>query len=546
MYWWDRAAEILRADASKLRRFGLVTTNSISQVFQRRVVERHLAAKTPLTLVFAIPDQPWTKATKDSAAVRIAMTVAQTAPTFGTLLEAVSERDIDTDEPKIDFKASMGRINADLTVGVDVTKAMPLMAGEGLCSPGVKLHGAGFIVTPAEAALLGLGKRAGLDSHIRPYRNGRDLTGHSRDMMVIDLFGLSAEDVRQRFPEVYQHVMPVREARAEQYKKSPTKDAAAYLENWWVFGKPRSELRPALDGLPRYIVTVETSKHRTFQFLDASIIPDNMLVVIASDDACMLSVLSSKINLVWTLTRGAVLEDRPRYTKTSCFDPFPFPDPPEPLKAKLRTLGEELDSTRKRVQAEHPDLTLTGLYNVLEKLKAGAELTPQDEDVKTRGQVLILKDLHDQIDAATAEAYGWPADLSDEQILEKLVALNAERAQEEAQGFVRWLRPDYQIPRFAKGAPAPKSGDLDLETAPAIAEAKLPEFPKDRYEQPLALEAALAAYAQPIDAAGAARLFKGKASEAREKRIAEVLTTLAKYGRVIALEGGKFAARRAA
>ena len=79
--------------------------------------------------------------------------------------------------------------------------------------------------------------------------------------------------------------------------------------------------------------------------------------------------------------------------------------------------------------------------------------------------MLILKDLHDQIDRATADAYGWPHDLTDEQILEKLVALNAERAKEEAAGHVRWLRPDYQIPRFAKGAAAPKSGELDLGDA---------------------------------------------------------------------------------
>ncbi|MDX2236534.1 MAG: type IIL restriction-modification enzyme MmeI [Hyphomonadaceae bacterium] len=540
MYWWDRAAGILTAAESKLRRFGLVTTNSISQVFQRRVIERHLAGKTPLCLVFAIPDQPWTKATKDSAAVRIAMTVAQTAPTFGTLMESVSERDIDTDEPKIEFKVSMGRINADLSVGVDVTKAVPLLAGEGLCSPGVKLHGAGFIVTPAEAALLGLGKRAGLERHIRPYRNGRDLAGHSRDAMVIDLLGLSADEVRQRYPEVYQHLLTQVKPERDQNNRE------TYKNNWWVFGEPRRELRPALDGLNRYIATIETSQHRTFLFLDGSVLPDNKLIVIASGDGAHLAILSSRTHLAWTSQAGALLEDRPVYVKTSCFDPFPFPDPPEPLKAKLRALGEELDSTRKRVQAEHPDLTLTGLYNVLEKVKASAELTPADEDVKTRGLVLVLKDLHDRIDAATAEAYGWPADLSDEQILERLVALNAERTGEEAQGFVRWLRPDYQIPRFAKDAPAPKSGDLDLEDVETKSEAKLPDFPKDRYEQPLALEAALAAFAQPVDAAGAARLFKGKASEARQKRIAEVLTTLARYGRVIALEDGRYAARRAA
>lgn len=320
----------------------------------------------------------------------------------------------------------------------------------------------------------------------------------------------------------------------------------SYKTNWWVFGEPRRDLRPALEGLPRYIATIETSKHRTFQFLEAEIVPDNKLIVIANGDGAHLAILSSKPHLAWTSHVGGLLEDRPVYVKTTCFDPFPFPDPPEPLKAKLRALGEELDATRKRVQAEHSDLTLTGLYNVLEKVKAGATLSAAEEDVKTRGLVLVLKDLHNQIDAATAEAYGWPADLSDEQILERLVALNTEPAREEAQGFVRWLRPEYQIPRFAKTAPAPRTGDLDFAEAEEPLTAALPAFPKDRYEQPLAIEAALAAHGQPLDAAALARLFKGKTSEARQKRIAEVLTTLAKYGRVVALDGGRFAARRAA
>jgi len=231
--------------------------------------------------------------------------------------------------------------------------------------------------------------------------------------------------------------------------------------------------------------------------------------------------------------------------KTSCFDPFPFPDSSATVSQSLQDLGEELDATRKRVLAEHPDLTLTGLYNVLEKLKAGAELTAKDEDIKQRGLVLILKDLHEQIDARTFEAYGWPADLSDEQILERLVALNAERAREEAAGHVRWLRPDYQIPRFARAA-APKAGDLDLGEAPAPAEKTLPAFPKERAELPLAVEAALAAVGAPRTAADLARAFKGKATAARIARIAQVLTTLTRYGRIVALDGGRYAAKTAA
>lgn len=196
------------------------------------------------------------------------------------------------------------------------------------------------------------------------------------------------------------------------------------------------------------------------------------------------------------------------------------------------------------MQAEHPDLTLTGLYNVLEKVKAGAALTPAEEDVKSRGLVLILKELHETIDRLTAEAYDWPADLSENEILERLVALNAERAKEEAAGHVRWLRPDYQIPRFAKGAAA-KTGELDLgETVVAI-DKGLPSFPTDRYEQPLAVEAMLLASGRPMDAAELARGFK-RGGKRIEQRVAQVLTTLARYGRVTALEGGRYASRKAA
>jgi len=158
--------------------------------------------------------------------------------------------------------------------------------------------------------------------------------------------------------------------------------------------------------------------------------------------------------------------------------------------------------------------------------------------------VLILKDLHAQIDDLTADAYGWPRDLGDEQILERLVALNAERAREEAAGQVRWLRPDYQIPRFAKGAVA-KSGDLDLGGAAPAVDKGLPVFPADRYEQPLAVEAVLAAAGRPMAAAELARGFR-RGGRRIEQRTVQVLTTLSRYGRVTALPDGRFAARRAA
>lgn len=135
------------------------------------------------------------------------MSVAAAGEHDGVVRTVIREGALDTDEPKIEFRERRGKINPDLTIGVDVTRCKALVANQALCSPGVKLHGDGFIISREKAVELGLGHRPGLDRHIRPYRNGRDLTGRSRDVMVIDLFGLSAESVRKQFPEVYQHLL---------------------------------------------------------------------------------------------------------------------------------------------------------------------------------------------------------------------------------------------------------------------------------------------------------------------------------------------------
>ena len=364
MYWWDRAAGLLTAKGTKLQRFGFVTTNSITQVFSRRTVAKHLEAKRPISLLMAIPDHPWTKATDDHASVRIAMTVAVAGRHDGVLRDVTHENGLNTDEPRIELSAKAGRINADLTIGADTGSAKPLLAAEGLSSRGMMLFGKGFIVTPNEAHLLGLGKRADLDKHIRTYRNGRDVMSTPRGLMAIDLFGLDIKTVRTRYPEVYQHLLET---------VKPDRDAnrdADIKARWWLFGRTRDEIRPALIGLPRYIATVETSKHRVFQFLDASILPDNMLVAVGSDNAFDLGVLSSRLHLTWALRAGGWLGvgNDPRYSKSRCFDPFPFLDCSDTLKSKIRAIAEELDAHRKARLTEHPKLTLTQMYNVLEKL----------------------------------------------------------------------------------------------------------------------------------------------------------------------------------
>jgi hypothetical protein len=549
MYWWYKAAE--ETLAGRARRFGFITTNSIRQTFNRRVVKR--ALMEGITLRFAIPDHPWVD-TSEGAAVRIAMTVGllgnpslesgrvEEAPPDpgafpGDLLVVTHETPQEDGSSEIAFVRLRGRIGSGLNIGAGLEDAMSLQANGGLSSPGMKLHGSGFIVTSEDAKVLGLGKVKGLEKHIRPYRNGRDLTDRPRGVMVIDLFGLTAEEVRDRFPKVYEHVLRTVKTERDQNSR------ASYRKLWWIHGEPRRDLRPALAGLPRYIATFETGKHRFFQFLEAAVLPDNMLIAIASDDAFHLSVLSSRIHVVYALAAGGTLEDRPRYNKSRCFDPFPFPDCTEKQKGRIRKLAEELDTHRKRAQEEH-GLGLTDIYNVLEKVRAGETLTAKDKAVHEAAMVSTLREIHDELDRAVADAYGWPWPLSDEEILERVVALNAARAAEEANGTIRWLRPEYQQSRSQKseaGSPqteltleagklpveSARSGRSDNRQSKSGSRKAKTVWPAGLADRVRVIEAVLSAEEKPASAAELAKQF----ARARPADVAEILQTLVALGR---------------
>jgi Fe2+ or Zn2+ uptake regulation protein len=458
------------------------------------------------------------------------MTVASAGERDGTVKKIVQESALDTDEPQIQFREITGKINSDLTVGADITRTKALVANEALCSPGVKLHGEGFIITRSQAIQFGLGRRHDLDAHIREYRNGRDLAAHPRGVMVIDLFGLTAEQVRKNFPEVYQHLLESVKPKREHNKR------ASYRDNWWVFGEPRRELRPAIAQLPRYIATIETTKHRIFQFVESAIMPDNMLIVIATDDPFHLGILSSRLHVIWSLRAGGWLGvgNDPRYSKSRCFDPFPFPDASERDKERIRSFAEELDRVRKLVLSEHKDLTLTTLYNILDKLNQGGELTAKEDDIKIRGQVLIIKELHEQIDALVFRTYGWSASLTDEQIIEQFVRLNLRRSAEEKRGFIRWLRPTYQIDRL--GALAHRVDRVQTISAhiKSTSRTKFPTEPKDQAARILRF---LRTAQTPLTAEEIASSFMDK--ERVLEDVQDILKSLNRLGEAKSFDSGK-------
>ncbi|HUD52406.1 class I SAM-dependent DNA methyltransferase [Parvibaculum sp.] len=523
MYWWDQSAGLV--GRKKVRRFGLITTNTFTQIQNRAVAAQHMARKTPLHIVFAVPDHPWVDAV-DGAAVRISMTVGG-SETLGRLLE-ISKEEWTDGEPGLTFRESIGQIRPTLSVGTDTDIATSLRANALLASMGPALGSRGFVVDGVLRARWSQ-ECSRVHEVLRPLRNGRDLLYAPRGVFAIDLDDFDSEGAVVKWcSPIYQHLLE--HVRPDRVVNRDIK----LVQNWWKFRRSNEVYRNAVRGLTRYIATPETAKHRLFQFVTGDTLCEHGTIGFGWSDPEGLAMLSSKIHILWTLEVGGTLEDRPRYNKTRCFDPFPFPDPSDALKARLRDLGERLDAFRKERQAEHPDLTMTGMYNVLERLREldadpkAAPLTDKERAIHEKGLVSVLKQLHDEIDAATFEAYGWPRDLGDEQILERLVALNKERAAEEKKGHVRWLRPDYQIPRFAKGAAKAEQVEADLE-APLAAE-KAPAWPAKLPEQIKAVRDALAHAGAPVSPIDVSKAFKGGAR--RKEKVSELLESLAMLGQV--------------
>lgn len=276
----------------------------------------------------------------------------------------------------------------------------------------------------------------------------------------------------------------------------------------------------------------------------------------------MLAVLSSTTHRTWALTAGGRLGvgNDPTWTNTTCFATFPFPVLTDTAASKLAVLGEQLDVHRKRQQAAHPALTLTGMYNVLEKLRSGEALTDKERTIHERGLVSVLRQLHDAIDEAVLDAYGWGDLLPllqvahgnvssitpetreeanrafDDAVLERLVALNAERAAEEARGLVRWLRPEFQNPQ-AQAAPEQEQMDVmpeDEAAVPLVASKPLP-WPKDTVQQIRAVAETIAATPSGLSRADIEARFTARGPWKR--RLPIVLETLAVVGRVREHEG---------
>ena len=425
-YWIEKAGRQIAA--GKAVRAGLVATNSIRGGANRRALQ---AATATRPIFEAWSDEPWVI---DGAAVRVSLVCFSRdddESVFGAQLDG---------QP-------VDEIYADLTArragaGVDLTKARRLPENADVAFMG-DTKGGPFDVSGDQARewlRLPANPNGRTNADVlKPWVNGMDLTRRPAGKWIVD-FGwtMSAGDAalyEEPFRWVKEHVYPVRQQNRRE----------AYREYWWRHVEPRPGMWKALTGLSRYIVTARVAKHRLFGWYDARICPDCQVIVIARDDDTTFGILHSRFHELWSLRLGTSLEDRPRYTPSTTFETFPFPagvtlnmsaaecavDPRAVAIAdaarrlvELRDwwlnpaewvewVGEPVPGYPKRPVPRHEDAakalrkrTLTNLYNA----------RPQ-----------WLADAHAALDAAVAAAYGWPADMTDDDALRELLALNGTR-----------------------------------------------------------------------------------------------------------------------
>lgn len=433
-YWFVKACAAI--GVGSLKRAGLVATNSIRGGASRFVLEQICKEQEVFE---AWSDEEWTV---EGASVRVSIVCfAALAPSREVLLDG----------------NSVETIFSDLTAGgIDLTKSRRLSSNSEVAFQGSKKVG------PFEVS--GEIARKWLKAAINP--NGRpnsdvlklswialDVVRSPRDVWIID-FGLQTKEAEAAlfeapFAYALKHVRPLRELNKRQSRK----------RYWWRHGDGQPAMRKAIANLKRYIVTPEVAKHRIFRWAPQAVLPDCKLMVIARDDDVTFGILQSRFHQQWSLRLGMTLEDRPTYTPSTTFETFPFPSGltpnlapstyiNDPSAIRIANAAERLNELRENW------LTPPGLVRREPEVASGFpdRVLPVNEEAEQELKKRTLTQLynerptwlvnaHAELDAAVAAAYGWPIDISEDDTLARLFALNQERASQTA--------PNVAAPRAA-------------------------------------------------------------------------------------------------
>ena len=422
-YWFVKAGEHLGGRASK--RVGLVATNSIRGGANRRALER---ATDGRPIFDAWSDEPWVV---DGAAVRVSLVCFSQSDD-----ELTPERRLDDE--------TVDEIHPDLTArrggaGVDLTKARHLARNAGVAFMG-DTKGGPFDVS-GDLAREWLREPANPNGRpnsdvLMPWMNGMAITRRPADKWIVD-FGLTMEEEEAALYEApFQH--------AQEHVR-PTWDKQRVAErrkHWYLHHRPRPKMWEALDGLSRYIATPRVSKYRLFVWFDIRVSPNDALIAIAREDDTTFGILHSRFHEVWSLRMGTSLEDRPRYTPTTTFETFPFPEglsPDVPATDYLTDPRAQAiaSAARRLVELRNRWLNPPEWVEWVEEPVPGYPPRPVPRDKKAatalKARTLTslynakpqwLLDAHAQLDAAVAAAYGWPAGITDDAALNRLLARN--------------------------------------------------------------------------------------------------------------------------
>ena len=417
-YWFAKAGKLLAEE--KVRRVGLVATNSIRGGSNRIVLDKIVKQGS---IFDAWSDEPWVI---DGAAVRVSLVCFSGAD---------DQYRADT---HLDGKPA-DAIHADLTVGIDLTGAKRLTENKSAAFQGDIKRGPFDIPGSLAREWLCLPKnpngRPNSDV-LKPWVNGKDLTRRPAGKWIVD-FGDSMSETNAALYEkpfglVAKHVRPLRQKNKE----------ASSREFWFRHWNPRPKMWKALNGLARYIATPRVSKHRLFVWLKASTCPDCQLIVIARDDDTTFGILHSRFHEAWSLRLGTSLEDRPRYTPTTTFETFSFPAGLSPDIPADDNAGDTraiaiAEAARRLVGLRDRWLNPPEWVEWIDEPAPGypKRPVPRDEvaakELKARTLTNLynarpqwLADAHDGLDAAVAAAYGWDAEISKEDALRNLLALN--------------------------------------------------------------------------------------------------------------------------
>ena len=430
-YWFEKARAHIAA--GKCKRAGLLATQGIRGGANREVLKR---IKDGGGIFWAESDRNWIL---DGATVHVSM---------------VGFDDGTETTRTLDGKA-VATINANLTTATDTTAAGRIAANAGLSFQGpVKVGKFDISLATARQMLAEANAHGKPNSDVLcPLVNGQDITGRSRETFAVDFFKRSAEDAalyQKPFAHVTEFVKPLRDKGKREGRRL----------RWWQHGETGDAMRAALAELPRYAATTRVAKHRLFVWLPGHALPDSALIVFARADDLFFGLLHSRFHQVWTLAQGTQLREKEsgfRYTPTTCFETFPFPEAQAERDAAIAAAAKELNE-RRETWLTPPDWTrpevlefpgtVGGLWHryidpatVTDRgaFKVGTvrypRLVARDADCAARLKERTLTklynerppwlaDCHARLDAAVAAAYGWPADLPDEAILERLLALN--------------------------------------------------------------------------------------------------------------------------